>query len=288
MGIASKGGYNCSPSHTYHDQEAIALFMASERSETSEKKADGYYIYGVIAESSRRQFGPIGIGGKGDLVYTLPYQELAAIISRSPVVKYPVTRENSMAHIKVLEKAMEEYTVLPVRFCTIADKEEIILENVLKTRYQEFIDLSREMQGKIELGVRTLWTDLDAIFHELTEENKDIKALKKDLLSEMNEQRQYAGKIKIGQMVQRALEDKKKREAKELLEALRPLSLDCKENRIYGDMNLVNAAFLVTKEKEREFDQKVRELERIYGERKKIKYVGPVVPYNFVEVVIRW
>jgi hypothetical protein len=193
-----------------------------------------------------------------------------------------------MAHIKVLEKAMEEYTVLPVRFCTIAEKEKIILENVLKTRYQEFIDLLREMRGKIELGVRTLWTDLDAIFNELTEENKDIKALKEDLLSERNEQRQYAGKIKIGQMVQKALEGKKKREAKELLEALRPLSLDYKENRIYGDMNLVNAAFLVTKEKEREFDQKVRELEKIYGERKKIKYVGPVVPYNFVEVVIRW
>lgn len=73
-----------------------------------------------------------------------------------------------------------------------------------------------------------------------------------------------------------------------MLEALRPFSLDCKENWIYGDMNLVNAAFLVTKEQEREFDQKVRELEEMYGERKKIKYVGPVVPYNFVEVVIRW
>jgi hypothetical protein len=288
MEIASKGECNCFPSHVYHNQEAVALFMTSERSETSEKNADGYYIYGIIAENLRREFGPIGIGGRGDLVYTLPYQGLAAIISRSPVIKYPVTRENSMAHIKVLEKAMEEYTVLPVRFCTIAEKEKIILENVLKTRYQEFIDLLREMRGKIELGVRTLWTDLDAIFNELTEENKDIKALKEDLLSERNEQRQYAGKIKIGQMVQKALEGKKKREAKELLEALRPLSLDYKENRIYGDMNLVNAAFLVTKEKEREFDQKVRELEKIYGERKKIKYVGPVVPYNFVEVVIRW
>ncbi len=249
---------------------------------------EGRYIYGIIGTSQRREFGPIGIGERGNVVYTLPYQNLAAIVSRSPLVKYPVTRDNSMAHIKVLERAMEEYTVLPVRFCTIAEEEEIIIEKVLKTRYQEFIDLLRGMEGKLELGVRARWTDLNAIFAEVVEENKEIKVIKEALLDERNEQRKYAGKIKIGQLVQKALEEKKKREAEELLEALRPLSLDCKENRIYGDMNLVNAAFLISREMEKEFDYKMRELEKAYGERKRLKYIGPIAPYNFVEVVVNW
>jgi len=249
---------------------------------------EGQYIYGIIAANQRREFGPIGIGARGDVVYTLPYRDLAAIVSTSPIVKYPVTRDNSMAHAKVLEKAMEEYTILPVRYCTIAEKEEAVIEKVLKNRYQEFIDLLGEMEGKVELGVRVRWTDLDAIFAEVVEENKDIKAIKKALLSERNEQKKYAGTIKIGQLVQKALEEKKKREAGELLEALRPLSLECKENQFYGDMNLVNAAFLVAQEKEREFDRKMQELEKVYGERKKLKYIGPVAPYNFVEVVVNW
>ena len=249
---------------------------------------EGRYIYGIIPTDRRREFGPIGIGERGDVVYTLPYQKLAAIVSSSPIVKYPVTRDNSIAHARVLEKAMGEYTVLPVRFCTIAEKEEIIVERVLKARYHELLDLVKEMEGKMELGVRVRWTDLDAIFAEVVEDNKEIKAIKEALLSERNEQKKYAGKIKVGQLVQKALEEKKKREAGELLDALRPLSLACKENQIYGDMNLVNAAFLITKEKEREFDHKVQELEKVYGERKKIKYIGPVVPYNFVEVVVNW
>ena len=215
---------------------------------------EGRYIYGIIAANQRREFGPIGIGERGDVVYTLPYQHLAAIVSSSPIVKYAVTRENSIAHAKVVEKAMEAYTILPVRFCTIADGEEVIIEKILKTRYQEFSDLLTEMEGKIELGVRAYWTDLNAIFAEVIEENKDIKALKEALLSERNEQRKYAGKVKIGQLVQKAVEEKKRREAQELLEALRPLSLDCKENRVYGDMNLVNAAFLVTKEQATSFN----------------------------------
>jgi len=249
---------------------------------------EGFYIYGIIATSQRQEFGPLGIGGRGDTVYTLPYQDLSAIVSRSPIVKYPVTRDNSMAHAKILEKAMEEYTVLPVRFCTIAEEEEILREKVLKARYQELTDLLNKMEGKIELGIRAMWTDLDAIFAEVVEENKDIKSIKGSLLSENDEQRKYAGKIQIGQKVQKALEEKKKREADELLEALKPLSLDWRKNQVYGDMNLINAAFLVTKEMEPSFDNKMLELEKAYGKRKKLKYIGPIAPYNFVEVVITW
>lgn len=251
-------------------------------------KPEGLYIYGIINTDQRREFGPIGIGGRGDVVYTLPYQHLAAIVSRSPIVKYPVTRDNSLAHARVLEKAMEEYTVLPVRFCTIAENEQTILEKVLQPRYQELMNLVKEMEGKVELGVRALWTDLAAIFAEVVEENKDIKAIKETLLTEKNEQRKYAGTVKVGQLVQKALAEKKQKEARELLETLKPLSLACKENQIYGDMNLINAAFLVTREKEQAFDLKMQELECAYGTRKKLKYIGPVAPYNFVEVVVNW
>jgi hypothetical protein len=249
---------------------------------------EGRYIYGIIPAKHRQEFGPIGIGGRGDAVYTLPYKSVAAIVSSSPIVKYAVTRDNVIAHARVLEKAVEEYTVLPVRFCTIAMNAEIIVERVLKTRYQEFLDLLREMNGKMELGIRARWIDLDAIFAEVVEENKDIRALKQALLSERNGQRRYASTIKIGQLVQKALGEKKKREAEELLKALRPFSLDCKENQFYGDMNLVNAAFLVAREKERDFDRKINELEKIHSERKQLKYTAPIVPYNFVEVVINW
>ena len=249
---------------------------------------EGYYIYGIIATDQRREFGRIGIGERRNVVYTLPYQGLAAVVSQSPIVKYAVTRDNSMAHARVVERVMQEYTILPARFCTIAREEEAIIEKVLKARYQEFIDLLGKMDGKIELGVRARWTDLDAIFVEVVEEHKEIQSMKEALLREKSEQKKYASKIKIGELVQKALEDKKKREKEELIAALKPFSFDCKENIIYGDMNLVNAAFLVTKEMEPAFDHRIQELEATYGERKKLKYVGPVAPYNFVEVVVNW
>ena len=89
-------------------------------------------------------------------------------------------------------------------------------------------------------------------------------------------------------LVKEALEAKKEKEAGRLLAALKLLCVDVKVNPVYGDMNISKLAFLVTKEKERKFDQKISDLAKKYQPRKEIKYFGPVPPYNFVEVTITW
>lgn len=249
---------------------------------------EGRYLYGVTASNQRREFGPIGIGARGDVVYTLPYRDLAAIISRSPIEKYAVSRENLLTHSKILEKAAESHTVLPVRFSTIATDEDAIIDKLLKSRYQELKDLMRSMEGKLELGVRARWSNSDAIFAEVVGENKEIKDLKAATLKEKNQQKRYANQVKAGELVQHALEEKRSRERSVLIDALKPLSLDYKEMQIYGDMNIVNAAFLVKREQEATFDQKVSELRQAYEPRTQLKYTISAVPYNFVELVVTW
>lgn len=249
---------------------------------------EGRYFYGILGSKKQLEFGPIGIGKREDVVYTLPYQEISAIISSSPIVKYPVTREYTIAHAKVLEKVAEEGTVLPARFCTIAENEDAIVEKVLKLRYQEFIDLLQKMTGKVELRVRARWPDLDAIFAEVVEENSDIKSLKHDLLTENNMQVKRAGMMKVGEMIQTALEEKKRREADELLDKLTPLSIEWKEEKVYGDMNIVSAVFLVSNDKEEAFNKAIANLDSMYGKRKQLKYIRSPIAYNFVEIVIHW
>lgn len=249
---------------------------------------EGRYLYGIMEDHQKKELGPIGIGGRNDLVYTLPYKDIAAVISPSPITKYSVTRENAIVHAKVLDKAVEEGTVLPVKFCTIAENEEAIVEKVLKDRYEEFVDLLKDMVDKMEFGIRARWSNMDAIYAEVVEEHKDIKALKEALLKEKDQQKKYAGAVKVGELVQKALEEKKEKEATELLEALKPFSIKWKENQLYGDMNIANDVFLTFRKKESDFDEKVHSLGEKYGERKQVKYTSSLVPYNFVEIVIHW
>jgi len=251
----------------------------------------GSYIYAIIESKGHPElleFGNLGIGDRGDRVYTVNFKDLAAVVSSSPVEKLPVSRDNTLAHQKVLEKVMEKFTILPVRFCTIAENEKNIQEKVLKARYQEFKNLLFEMKDKVELGVRAVWANIEKIFGEILEENKDIEQLKEKIAKESSLAKRHAGMIKIGEMVQKALGEKKEKEAREILAVFKPLSVETRVNKVYGDRNILKAAFLVKETREKEFDQKINQLEKELGGRTSLKYFGPVPPYNFVEVVVTW
>jgi len=83
---------------------------------------EGIYIYCIIGTEAAKAFGLIGIGGRGDKVYTICFKDIAAVVSNSPIIKYTVSRKNMLAHERAIEEAMNEHTVLPVRFATIAEK----------------------------------------------------------------------------------------------------------------------------------------------------------------------
>ena len=64
------------------------------------------------------------------------------------------------------------------------------------------------------------------------------------------------------------------------------MAAEVKINNSYYDLMVINAAFLVEKDKETEFDQRVDELGAKYSSNIKFKYIGKVPPFNFVNLVI--
>ena len=75
---------------------------------------EGKYVYCIIKSTESRSFGSIGIGGRGDEVYTVHYEGLAAVVSDTPLVVYDPTRDNVFAHEQINETVMREFTVLPM------------------------------------------------------------------------------------------------------------------------------------------------------------------------------
>ncbi|NQT29346.1 MAG: GvpL/GvpF family gas vesicle protein [Candidatus Saganbacteria bacterium] len=240
---------------------------------------EGKYLYCIVQASDARNFGNIGIGGRGDSVATIGYQDLSAVISDTPTDKYVVSRENMTAHQKVVEKAMAFYgTVLPVRFCNVAGSVEEV-RSLLRKRYSELKGLLKDMDGKVELGLKAMWKDLNKVFSELVAENPEIKKNRK-------ETKYYEDKIALGEKVKAALDTKRESEADEIINPLRKISHDYRLNKVIGDRMVVNAAFLIEKTREKEFDSLVNNMAAEYGHTLDLKYVGPTPPYNFVEITL--
>ena len=244
---------------------------------------EGKYIYCIIASKEAQSFGPIGIGGRGDEVNTVIYDDIAAVVSDSPVISYAVSRENMLCHEKAIEEVMKKYTVLPVRFCTIA-KDGDKVKKILEKEHDKFAELLKNIEGKKELGLRAIFKD-DVIYEEIAQNYEDIKKLKKALLSEPPAKTYYL-RVEVGRKVEAALQEEKDAYKEEILNILSPLAQDTKVNTTYGELMIISAAFLVENAKEAEFDRNVQALGDKYGDKIKFKYVGTLPPFNFVNLVI--
>ena len=243
---------------------------------------EGIYIYCIIKSNQSQSFGPLGIGERGDELYTVCFKDIAAVVSNSPIKKYPVARDNLIPHERAIEEVMKAYTVLPVRFCTITEDEEKV-KKILEREYDEFLDLLKNMEGKKELGLKAIFKE--DIYNHILEKHKEIKTLK-EKLKDLPSDKIHFERMEIGRMVETALEKEKESHEEDILNNLSPLALEVKTNNTYGERMIINAAFLVEKDKELEFDQKVQELDAKYGDVVKFKYVGTLPPFNFVNLVI--
>ncbi len=246
---------------------------------------EGKYIYCIIGTKQERNFGPVGIGGRGDEVLTISYDDLSMVAGNCPMSKLEVNRQNLLAHEKVIEEVMKEFdSVLPVRFGTIASGADEI-RNLLDRRCREFKTALRDMEHKIELGVKGIWKNMDVVFKEIVEENKDIEKMKERLQNDKGKKNIQA-KMEVGKMVAQSLERKKEKEAEKIVDTLRRTAVNYKLNKTMGDEMFMNAAFLVDKGREKEFDNIMDDLNQEYKDRIKFMYVGPLPVFNFVSIVI--
>lgn len=253
---------------------------------TGHDNSVGKYMYCIIRTPSPCQFSILGIGEQGDRVHTLHFRDLAAVVSDSPVMEYEPSRRNMMAHSLVLEEVMRNHTVLPIRFGTVAPSADVIQEKVLSRRFGELHGYLDEMEGRIELGVRTFWYE-GMIFKEILEEEASIRRLRDSLIG-LPLEKTYYERIHLGEMIEKVMQKKRDEDAEKVLSYLRPLASKTCTSKVSTDRMVLNAAFLVEKTCQPDFDQAVEHLDQAMGNRFIFKYVGPVPPYNFVNILISW
>jgi hypothetical protein len=243
----------------------------------------GKYVYSIIRHDRPKVFGQIGIGG-ATRVYTIQYRDLAAVVSDTPIVVYDPTRENVLAHEFVNESVMREFTVIPMSFGTLFRSESDVTE-LLRSTYDAFSDVLDKMQNKIEFGVKVLW-DPDKVVANIERENDEIGRLK-DEITRNAAFSTYFARMQLGRLVEAALEDMRTGYVADIHDQLKQTAVASRSNKPIGDRMIMNAAFLVERAHERDFDDRVKEVSRKYEELLTFKYTGPWPPYNFVNIKLK-
>jgi hypothetical protein len=244
------------------------------------------YLYCIVRCREPQTFAALGMGERGDVVHTINFEDLAAVTSDSPQERYDNTRRNMMAHMRILDEVMADHTVLPIRFDSVAPSPDAVRNQLLKARYRELSTMLDGMDGRVEMGLKAFWYE-DVVFQEIVQDNPTIRRVRDGLTGRALEETYY-DRIRLGELVENELKGRRGRDAENVLERLRPLAEKTQVNAPIADHMVVNAAFLISRAQENEFDAMVRELDAEMGRRLLIKCVGPVAPYNFVNVSMRW
>jgi Gas vesicle synthesis protein GvpL/GvpF len=254
----------------------------SPGSDTSAGASRGKYVYCIIESGEPLRFGPIGIGADPSDVYTVHYRNLAAVVSDAPLEVFDSTRENVLAHERVNETVMREHTVIPMSFGTIFKTREDIVE-LLRSAAEAFGDVLTKMQNKLEFGLKVLW-DRDQAVREVENDDEDISRLKKEISGQKGPT--YFARMQYGRLIDSALQSRSERYVADILEQLREVSVASRINKPIGDKMIMNAAFLISRDRETAFDGKVKSIASRF-DKLTFKYTGPWPPYNFVNIRLK-
>jgi hypothetical protein len=258
--------------------------MSTETEQAASPAPEGKYVYCIIETKEHRSFGPIGIGGRGDDVYTVHYDGMAAVVSNTPIMVYDPTRENVFAHEQVNETVMREFTVLPMAFGVLFRTEDDIIE-LIRGTYDALRDVLTKMEGKVEFGLKVNW-DRERVMSELEQESEEIRNLKEQITSR-GAGSTYFARMQLGRLIEAALTERADAYVREVYSGLRDTAVASRANKPIGDKMIMNAAFLIEREREAEFDNKVKEIAANYEGKLSFKYTGPWPPYNFVHIRLK-
>jgi hypothetical protein len=242
----------------------------------------GKYVYCIIQTTMPLRFGPIGIGSEPTEVHTVNFKDIAAVVSDTPLEVYDPTRENVLAHERVNEAVMRDFTVIPMSFSTVFKTSEDIVE-LLRSAYDAFREVLVKMQDKLEFGLKVLW-EPDTIIREIEKDDENLRLLRQEISHQKGST--YFARMQYGRLVDSLLQERSEKLVSEIIDTLSTVSVASRTNKPIGDKMILNAAFLVVRDREVDFDAKVKEIDTRY-ENLIFKYTGPWPPYNFVNIRLK-
>ena len=236
------------------------------------------YVYGVMPASEQASLPDAGVAGSE--VRTVEHGELAAIVSELESGELVAARE-VRAHWRVVEAAAAVATLLPVRFGTVLAGDRAVVEQLLAPQAEHLRTLLQSLAGRVQLAVKGEY-DEDMLLREVVRETPAVKALN-ERVQHLSQELGYYDRIRLGELVSAEVGRRRERDERAAYEALAPHAEAARAIAPRTPNGAFDLAFLVARDKVDAFGAPVRALADALGERVKLRYLGPLPPYSFVD-----
>src|SRR5262249_47978999 len=150
------------------------------------------------------------------------------------------------------------------------DSDDEVLETLLHGGYDALQDQLESIHGCVELQLKVFW-DQDQLFAEIAQENDEVRTLR-DAIAMLPDDAAAASELALGQLTETEIELKSEWESEGLLSILEQHAVDILVSPNMSETMLLNAAFLVERTREEEFDRAVYGLGEAHAGRLTFSY----------------
>jgi hypothetical protein len=244
-------------------------------------------IYAII--SSNRNHAELsalvkGFNGiLGSDLYLLSFKDISIAVSDFTPPKDGIKKELAIDFARVIEELSQQVTLLPVRFGTFLKSDEII-HQLLMNHYDSFLKNIQKVDNKYEFGLKVLWD-----YEKCSDKIRGKAALEVVKVGDYFSTNTIHTNYLLEKIKKHKLEDALLKNAEQLIEEiirhLKLINPDCKFKKMVTNSIILDAVFLVNKNKKEEFIQAISGLKQQHDDLQFL-LTGPWPPYSFVDIVI--
>lgn len=231
------------------------------------------FVYGVTAGSAV-PIPPID-GVDSAPVGHLEHGDLAALVS--PIGRTELRAADVRAHWRVLERAFEHATVLPVRFGTVMESPEEVRDRLLVPNEDRLTELLKTMDGLIQLNVKGRY-DEQSLLRAVLRESPGLARLR----DRVERSGTLADQVSLGRQVEHEIEQRRARDTAAVRAGLEGLAVAARDEAVRHP-DAFNIAFLVARDGTDEFGAGVARVRDQLNDRIDLQFVGPVPPFSFAD-----
>jgi hypothetical protein len=236
------------------------------------------YVYGITRSGAGRRLPTAGVEGRP--VARVKRGPLAALVSEAPEGPVKANRRNLMAHTEVLQKLVESDCVLPMQFGVVMPSESAVADHLLAAHEDELVEQLETFDDLVEVDLKITCPE-DVLLRTLIAERPELAELR-DQIRTRPDDATYFERIRLGELVAAAVEEKRAALLRHVLGRVESLALSTAVGEPAHEHMLVNVAFLVDRGGLQMFDEEVERVAKELGPTMRCKYTGPLPPFHFV------
>ena len=155
-------------------------------------------------------------------------------------------------------------------------------DDLLQARHDELTQLLERFDGRVQMTLKVSYNE-ERVLREILESNDEIAQLREAVRGSSKEESRDA-RIRLGEMVNAAIEERRERDGAEILEQLKSVSLAGVPQPLENELMVLNAPLLVERKQLDAFEDAVDEVAKGKAELMRFKLLGPMPAYHFIDL----